>query len=143
MSKLALRLAKAVEPDLNSGCWLWAGNLNRGGYATLWVEGRRQSVHRVTYALAVGEISPGLELDHLCRTRCCVNPAHLEPVTKLENVRRGFSPSAVNARKSHCAAGHAYDQQNTYYYSATARHCRACNRARVAEYKARQSGVGQ
>lgn len=71
------------------GCWEWQGELNRNGYGRVWVNGRRLMAHRVAYQLLVGDIEPGLVLDHLCRNRRCCNPEHLEPVTVRENTLRG------------------------------------------------------
>lgn len=71
------------------GCWLWIGSTNFGGYGTYYVSGRAVRAHRFSYELFVGKIPDGLELDHLCRYKSCVNPKHLEPVTHQENVIRG------------------------------------------------------
>ena len=93
---LLARLEERLAPVTESGCWLWLGELNRNGYGRLSVGGRRAMAHRLAYELLVGPIAPGLVLDHLCRVRCCCNPAHLEPVTVRENTHRGeavlFSP---------------------------------------------------
>lgn len=83
--------------------------------------------HRVVYEAWVGPIPEGLTLDHLCRVRCCVNPLHLEPVTRGENVLRGDAFTAVNARKAHCPQGHPYDYRDpTHGY----RRCTKCDRER-------------
>ena len=75
-----------------NGCWAWTGTRGRNGYGQVRVKGRLQYAHRVSYELATGTPLPGgVELDHLCRNRACVNPIHLEPVSKTENVRRGLS----------------------------------------------------
>lgn len=71
-----------------SGCWLWQGHLDRHGYGTICIDGRTSGAHRVAYAAWRGPIPVGLEIDHLCREPRCVNPEHLEPVTRLENMRR-------------------------------------------------------
>lgn len=71
-------------------CWIHEGGTDRGGYGRAWADGRTVSVHRAAYEVLVGPIPPGLELDHLCRTPACYNPAHLEPVTPTENVRRSY-----------------------------------------------------
>jgi hypothetical protein len=85
-----------------SGCWLWQGELNRNGYGRVWVSGRRLMVHRVVYALLVGEIPKGLVLDHksdVCSHRNCCNPAHLEPVTVKVNTHRGRAVLFKRAEK--------------------------------------------
>ena len=109
------------------GCWLWTGALGGGGYGAFTADGRQQVAHRFAYELLVAPIPPGLVLDHLCRVRHCVNPAHLEPVTAGENLRRGISANAV---KTHCKHGHRYDEANTYRRKNGTRSCRACHLAR-------------
>lgn len=79
-----------VSPEPNSGCWLWTGNLSDNGYGVVEVRDRRRRAHRVAYELVHGPIPSGLEPDHLCRVRCCINPAHLEPVTRQLNTLRGL-----------------------------------------------------
>lgn len=70
-------------------CWLWTGTLNIAGYAYRNHRAGSRLVHRRHYEEAYGTVPPGLDLDHLCRVRRCVNPDHLEPVTRSENARRG------------------------------------------------------
>ena len=109
-----------------SGCWLWLGiPHNSKGYGRITVAGRKWLAHRFAYTFLVGPIDPGLELDHLCRNTQCVNPAHLDPVTPEEHVRR-TDQGAHNRRKRHCPKGHPYDLENTRW-SGGRRHCRACN----------------
>jgi hypothetical protein len=129
------RLFSKVErtPD---GCWLWTGALKVNGYAQLQVGGRtgkRLYAHRVAYELLVGPIPDGLQLDHLCRVRHCVNPAHLEPVTARENVRRGEP-----AQRTHCPKGHEYTAENTFVKTGGWRECRTCYRARNRAYYRRK-----
>lgn len=77
-----------VEPT--SGCWLWLGGVNDQGYGTFF-DGHTRRAHRWAYERFVGAIPAGLQLDHLCSVRLCVNPAHLEPVSALENIRRSWA----------------------------------------------------
>src|SRR2546421_6548023 len=102
LSALA-RIAELSIPEPNSGCHLWIGHENApGGYGRLSYRGRLYLAHRLSYESAIGPVPAGLQLDHLCRVRCCVNPAHLEPVTGRENVLRGISPAARAAKATHC-----------------------------------------
>jgi hypothetical protein len=119
-----------ISPEPNSGCWLWVGATSRG-YA-IRVDRNRpgtKKVHRQVYEDLVGRVPEGLDLDHLCRVRCCVNPAHLEPVTRSENVRRGAGPS-LNSSKTHCPKGHPYEEANVYRYRGR-RYCRQCHREKA------------
>lgn len=112
-----------------SGCWLWTGATYPAGYGKTGVDGRTLLAHRVSYELFVGPIPEGLQLDHLCRVRNCVNPAHLEPVTAAENTLRGNGPAAVNARKSSCVRGHPLSGNNLYVCPRGRRECRKCRAA--------------
>lgn len=121
-----IRFWRNVEKT--EGCWLWLGWLTEeGGYGRFRYDRGRVVAHRFAYELLVGPIPPGLELDHLCRTRRCVNPAHLEPVTHRENTLRGISPAARHAIKTHCPQAHPYDETNTRWYQGR-RYCIACKR---------------
>ena len=106
-------------------CWLWLGPVDKWGYGRM---GKGMLVHRFAYCEVYGEIPEGLEIDHLCRVRHCVNPDHMEPVTKKENILRGFAPSAINARKSHCIHGHKFTFENTIVRVNGQRQCRMCKR---------------
>lgn len=118
-------LARVEQTEL--GCWEWHGARNDRGYGQLRVDGRVQSTHRLSYEIHVGPIPDGLQLDHLCRNRCCCNPQHLEPVTPAVNTRRGEP-----AQRTHCPRGHAYDEANTYRDARTGRRaCRRCHADRV------------
>jgi hypothetical protein len=118
-----------VAPD---GCWLWTGAITGRHYATFTLEGKTEQAHRVAYWAFVGVIPPGLVLDHLCRVRHCVNPAHLEAVTNRENLLRGETFAAVQSRQTHCKRGHAFDEVNTRLDVRGHRSCRACVNVRRA-----------
>jgi hypothetical protein len=84
------RLARFYVVEAN-GCWRWTATLDRVGYGNIQVRRRTMRAHRASYEAHVGPIPKGLELDHLCRNKACVNPSHLEPVTHSENLRRYFA----------------------------------------------------
>lgn len=110
------------------GCWLPALKPDRKGYIRAKVQGRSVPVHRLAYSTLVGAIPEGLTLDHLCRNPSCCNPAHLEPVTVAENIRRGTQGKA-QAAKTHCIRGHAFTPENTYRPPGkNERACRECQR---------------
>ncbi len=112
------------------GCWLWKGARHTEGYGILKINRRDYRAHRLTYAILVGPIPDGLELDHLCRNRAYVNPEHLEAVTRKENILRGESGSARNARKTHCHNGHPLTGDNLRFKKDGARVCLTCLRVR-------------
>lgn len=100
-------------------CWLWTGALSSGGYGHFW-DGTK-------VIPAFHFLTPGQGVrDHLCRTRACVNPSHIEFVTHRINLLRGVGASARNAKKSHCPQGHPYDADNTRLSGRGFRICRTC-----------------
>lgn len=115
-------------------CWGWRGWINKRGYA--YFHRRREDgsfitckAYRWSYEHYVGPIPEGMEIDHLCRNTGCVNPAHLEPVTRRENVLR--SPDTISGaaiRKTECKRGHPFDEENTAYNKHGHRHCKTCQR---------------
>lgn len=122
------RFWRRVEKQAD-GCWFWTG-FPSGGYGRIRVAGVRVQAHRYSYELHVGLIPDGLQVDHLCRNRLCVNPDHLEPVTPRQNTLRGNNPSAVTTRTGVCKRGHFMDDANTRVRPNGKRECRACSALR-------------
>lgn len=102
-----LKAQTTPEPsDLVGGdCWIWQ-RTTTDGYGTVCIGGKSCVAHRVAFEIVHGPVPCWLTLDHLCHRRACINPEHLEPVTQMENIRRGDSPAAVARRSGHCAHGH-------------------------------------
>lgn len=134
----AFRFWANVAPNDETGCWVWTGCLdgyhrtrNHGGYGQFYVQHRQWKSHRFAYEFLVGPVPLGLNLDHLCRNRACCNPAHLEPVTQKENVRRGVGMSSqISKAKTHCKRGHELTPENTYLAPCgDGRRCWTCIRA--------------
>lgn len=136
---LEQRLASAIDYQGPSACWLWKGTVDSNGYGRISLDHRNHIIHRLVYEMLVGPIPHGLTLDHLCRTRACCNPAHLEPVTNRENTLRGVGITAICAAKTHCKWGHEFTAANTYRQPSRPeqRGCKQCWARRSAERRAR------
>jgi hypothetical protein len=148
---LPARIAGKIRTRADE-CWEWTGAIRGGscgGHGSVKWQGKTLNAHRVVYMILVGAIPDELpQLDHLCcnPTRCaggptcphrrCVNPAHLEPVTHAENMRR-----AAGRLQARCKNGHPYDKENTRINPNGTRACRACNLASVVAYQARHGRV--
>lgn len=134
------------------GCWLWLGRTNPQGYVMTWFRGKTVKAHRAVYIAMKGNVPDGMTLDHLChnadlsctggptcRHRRCVNPAHLEPVPLVTNLRRS---KIANAGKTHCLRGHPFDTSNTLIvktrWGGLGRVCRACGRENMARQRAKK-----
>ena len=130
-NKTAERIAARIETY--QGHWLWTGMMHSGGYGKL--DGKL--AHRVSWELEHGAVPDGLYIDHVCRERRCVNPAHLRLVTPRENsLENSTSSPAANAWKGRCKHGHAFNEDNTYWYGPGKRYrmCRTCRRNRMRGY---------
>jgi hypothetical protein len=128
MNNLPQRMVDKCMPIPESGCLIWMGQCEHGGYGMVWFEGKKRLAHRVSYLLHKGTIPEGQTLDHLCRVPACINPDHLEPVTRRENTLRGDGPAGINSRKTHCINGHKFTEENIYMHPRGFRQCRICRK---------------
>ena len=115
-------------------CWIWKGSKTFEGYGHFKTRQKTHRAHRFSYELHKGKIPNDLVLDHLCKNRLCVNPNHLDAVTNKENILRGNSFSAINAKKTICCRGHPLTPDNLYAKSKV-RRCKACAKIQRDEYK--------
>lgn len=124
-------------------CWLWTGAKDTCGYGVIRAHGKRTNTHRLAYELTKGPIPTGQELDHfVCQTPACVNPDHLEPVSHLENMRRGRLTDYYEQQrtKEYCVNGHVYTLDNTYIGPKRGeRQCRTCRNIAAYKYRQRKS----
>lgn len=118
--KFFARVEQEGESPLS--CWNYTGALTPSGYGRFYAQRNAEYAHRFSYRFMVGEIPDGLELDHLCRNRSCVNPWHLDPVTHRVNVLRGDTFARRNAEKVHCPRGHLLDREMEH-----GRKCNGCH----------------
>lgn len=123
-------MCRYVPSEGGLGCWDWEGHIDKFGYGKITWQYTGYLAHRLIYTHLVGPIPEGLEIDHLCRNRSCVNPDHLEPVEHVENVRRAAAIPNNRPLKTHCKHGHAFTEPNTYVRPNGDRVCRTCYRAR-------------
>ena len=129
-------------------CWLWIGEITDAGYGMATISGKRFRAHRISYELTKGEIPPGLQIDHLCRNRACINPDHLEAVSRRENILRGEGVTAQNLRRKTCIKGHPLRGMNLYLFlnkktNAYGRHCKRCRANAQMRYARRHGMVDQ
>lgn len=130
------RLERFMAKVQRDGCWWWTGARSSGGYGNFWNGERTVGAHRFAYEAFIGSIPNGHELDHvLCNNgpRGCVNPLHVEPVPyvgRLNTVRHHMG-------RTHCKHGHEFTPDNTYVDGAGHRSCKACRRAALVKFEAR------
>jgi hypothetical protein len=143
----------ATTEDAAAKCVVWTASDYGNGYGCFWNGERQVRAHRAAYQMTNGSIPEGMQLDHLCRVRRCVAPAHLEPVTSQENIRRGLpwhprkgvpiGPRGLSQSATHCPLGHELTAENTYLEPASTSHpygrrrCRTCKNARKRLARAR------
>ena len=110
--------------NVDGPCWIWMRGLNADGYGQTNKRGKNVRSHRVAYEMFVGLIPDGLQIDHLCRVRRCVNPEHLEPVTAQENTLRGVGLAGIITRTGQCFRGHTLAEDECV--TGKRRGCRQC-----------------
>lgn len=128
-ANLKAHFMSRVQVEQN-GCWRWLGCKAKNGYGRLTLNRKALYAHRYAYCMFKGEIPEGLDLDHLCRTRDCVNPAHLEPVTRQVNLLRGETIVASASKATCCPKGHPYLGRNLILKRDGSRACRSCSNIR-------------
>lgn len=152
-AKTIERFEMKIHPEPNSGCWLWTASTTAYGYGRFFT-GRRNGhshwdlAHRISYLMNVGPIPSDKELDHLCRVPTCVNPNHLEPVTRQVNVWRGWNARKQDGtawHKDFCKRGHLYSGLNLYIWTDPKtgdkkRMCRRCHAIREVSYWRKRNG---
>ena len=126
-----------MKVEISDGCWDWTGYRGKNGYGRLSASYRERAPYRFSYELVVGPIPAGLQLDHLCRNRVCVNPAHLEAVTSRTNILRGNGVAARYATRTRCAQGHELLGANLALRTDGGRKCRACHAAYMRRWTRR------
>jgi hypothetical protein len=134
------RFWRSVEVGHPLGCWWWIGKGSTHGYGRFTFGrrslGERRDVyaHRFAYEALIGPIPDGMQLDHLCRNRVCVNPDHLEIVTSAVNTSRGWPTTSTT-----CKRGHRLSGTNLYIQPSTGRRCcQLCKDASIRRYRARR-----
>lgn len=147
------RIVAQVRPGVGkfADCWEWAGRIDRNGYGKFMAGKVQTGAHRAAWIAFRSDIPDGLQVDHLCRNRSCVNPWHMDLVTNKVNAIRsvemggpgGRGKSRGGAVRSTCRKGHSFDEANTYLHTDKQgyvhRVCRACARARHRAWLDRQS----
>lgn len=124
-----------IDGKFSTECWEWTGAIGKWGYGNFHDGKKYCRAHRYSYEHYISSIPIGLDLDHLCRNRKCVNPEHLEPVTRQINLLRGKTIIAKQAAQKECIYGHDFTKENTYIDKRNRRHCKKCRVIRQRKYR--------
>lgn len=122
------RISEKFQINYETGCWEWTGALDIGGYGQISVDNRCKLAHRISWNVFKGAIPNGLQIDHLCRNRKCVNPDHLRVTTRKDNILCSNGITARQVRQTHCKRGHEFTKENTYIDTKEGRNCIECKR---------------
>jgi hypothetical protein len=133
MAKVSIQSA-----GYKTDCWIWQGRINAFGYGSIsptkYSKSKTTVAHRHVYEEKIGKVPEGKDLDHLCRNRSCVNPEHLEPVSRLENILRG-ELVALRVNPDFCKNGHPWVPENRIKSKGNATTCRLCNIAAKLKFR--------
>lgn len=133
--KDVVRFHSKIRINPETWCWEWNTCQNENGYGYFGLKGRNWRSHRFSYLIHVGDLMPNLIIDHLCNNKLCCNPVHLEQITQSENIRRGNSFIAQQARQTHCKRGHPLSGTNLYITPDKRRNCRICRKLNAILHK--------
>ena len=118
-----MRAKLAAKSRQEGDCILWTGSIYDTGYGVIRIATKTRAVHRIAYQLAYGSIEDGMDIHHTCRNRACINPDHLEALTRQAHNHKTHRLDA-------CRRGHPYNEENTYWTPNGARQCKACRKMR-------------
>lgn len=129
-----------------NGCWEWLAHTHHGYGRFKTYSGKNYFAHRYAWMEVKGALPPyqhgGIEFDHICKNRSCVNPEHLELVTNRENTLRSDNPASLNAKKVYCVNGHKFTEETIYKWKGK-RICKICLSIRDKQYKTKAKSKGE